>query len=101
MIGEPPSGEVRIGVFHSPRFPKSRRQPAIGLKSTALGKSKGDLQVHKDGVTVAAGAAFRQDWPQAGADYRGANVTLANGRVSLIDFFAAPCFIGEIELIDK
>ena len=27
--------------------------------------------------------------------------TLANGRVSLIDFFAAPCFIGEIELIDK
>ena len=28
-------------------------------------------------------------------------VTLANGRVSLIDFFAAPCFIGEIELIDK
>uniref|UniRef100_UPI003FEFDC2C hypothetical protein n=1 Tax=Candidatus Fimenecus sp. TaxID=3022888 RepID=UPI003FEFDC2C len=41
---------VRIGVFHSPRFPKSRRQPAIGLKSTALGKSKGDLQVHKDAV---------------------------------------------------
>ena len=26
-------------------------------------------------------------------------VTLANGRVSLIDFFAAPCFIGEIELV--
>lgn len=26
------------------------------------------------GVTVAAGAAFRQDWPQAGADYRGANI---------------------------
>lgn len=26
--------------------------------------------------------------------------TLANGRVSLIDFFAAPCFIGEIELVD-
>ena len=50
MIDEPPSGEVRIGVFHSPRFPKSRRQPAIGLKSTALGKSKGDLQVHKDAV---------------------------------------------------
>lgn len=27
--------------------------------------------------------------------------TQANGRVSLIDFFAAPCFIGEIELVDK
>lgn len=27
--------------------------------------------------------------------------TLANGRVSLIDFFAASCFIGEIELIDQ
>lgn len=27
--------------------------------------------------------------------------TSANGRVSLIDFFGAPCFIGEIELIDK
>lgn len=27
--------------------------------------------------------------------------TLANGRVSLIDFFGAPCFIGEIELVDK
>ncbi|WNN50613.1 transcriptional regulator YeiL [Hafnia alvei] len=26
--------------------------------------------------------------------------TLANGRVSLIDFFTAPCFIGEIELVD-
>ncbi|HAB1630639.1 TPA_asm: transcriptional regulator YeiL [Salmonella enterica subsp. arizonae] len=26
--------------------------------------------------------------------------TLPNGRVSLIDFFGAPCFIGEIELID-
>lgn len=26
--------------------------------------------------------------------------TLANGRVSLIDFFSAPCFIGEIELVD-
>lgn len=26
--------------------------------------------------------------------------TQANGRVSLIDFFAAPCFIGEIELVD-
>lgn len=25
----------------------------------------------------------------------------ANGRVSLIDFFGAPCFIGEIELIDR
>lgn len=25
---------------------------------------------------------------------------LANGRVSLIDFFSAPCFIGEIELVD-
>jgi CRP/FNR family putative post-exponential-phase nitrogen-starvation transcriptional regulator len=24
----------------------------------------------------------------------------ANGRVSLIDFFSAPCFIGEIELVD-
>ena len=24
MIDEPPSGEARIGVFHSPRFPKSR-----------------------------------------------------------------------------
>lgn len=27
--------------------------------------------------------------------------TLPNGRVSLIDFFGAPCFIGEIELVDK
>lgn len=27
--------------------------------------------------------------------------TLPNGRVSLIDFFGAPCFIGELELIDK
>ncbi|WP_343554308.1 transcriptional regulator YeiL [Pantoea sp.] len=27
--------------------------------------------------------------------------TLANGRVSLIDFFSANCFIGELELIDK
>lgn len=27
--------------------------------------------------------------------------TLANGRVSLIDFFGAPCFIGEIELLDQ
>ncbi|TNV19794.1 transcriptional regulator YeiL [Buttiauxella sp. B2] len=26
--------------------------------------------------------------------------TLPNGRVSLIDFFGAPCFIGEIELVD-
>lgn len=26
--------------------------------------------------------------------------TSANGRVSLIDFFTAPCFIGEIELVD-
>jgi len=26
--------------------------------------------------------------------------TQANGRVSLIDFFGAPCFIGEIELVD-
>ncbi|WP_058911906.1 transcriptional regulator YeiL [Entomohabitans teleogrylli] len=28
-------------------------------------------------------------------------VTLANGRVSLVDFFGAPCFIGEIELVDE
>lgn len=27
--------------------------------------------------------------------------TLANGRISLIDFFAAHCFIGELELIDQ
>ncbi|WP_435927173.1 transcriptional regulator YeiL [Dryocola sp. BD613] len=27
--------------------------------------------------------------------------TQANGRVSLIDFFGAPCFIGEIELVDQ
>lgn len=27
--------------------------------------------------------------------------TLANGRVSLIDFLDSPCFIGEIELIDE
>jgi cAMP-binding proteins - catabolite gene activator and regulatory subunit of cAMP-dependent protein kinases len=27
--------------------------------------------------------------------------TLPNGRVSLIDFFGAPCFIGEIELVDS
>lgn len=27
--------------------------------------------------------------------------TLPNGRVSLIDFFSAHCFIGEIELVDK
>jgi len=27
--------------------------------------------------------------------------TLANGRISLIDFFGANCFIGEIELIDQ
>lgn len=27
--------------------------------------------------------------------------TSANGRVSLIDFFGAPCFTGEIELIDQ
>ena len=26
--------------------------------------------------------------------------TLPNGKVSLIDFFNAPCFIGEIELVD-
>lgn len=26
--------------------------------------------------------------------------TLPNGRVSLIDFFSAPCFVGEIELVD-
>lgn len=25
----------------------------------------------------------------------------ANGRVSLIDFFSAPCFIGEVELVDR
>ena len=49
MIDEPPNGEVRIGVFHSPRFPKSRRQPAIGLKST-VEPVHGDLQVHKDAV---------------------------------------------------
>lgn len=28
-------------------------------------------------------------------------VTLPNGRVSLIDFFAAPCFIGEMELLNE
>lgn len=28
-------------------------------------------------------------------------VTLANGRVSLVDFFSAPCFIGEIEVLDE
>lgn len=28
-------------------------------------------------------------------------VTYPNGRVSLVDFFGAPCFIGEIELVDK
>ena len=28
-------------------------------------------------------------------------VTLANGRISLVDFFNAPCFIGEIELLDE
>ncbi|POT59690.1 transcriptional regulator YeiL [Citrobacter amalonaticus] len=28
------------------------------------------------------------------------DATLPNGRVSLIDFFGAPCFIGEIELVD-
>lgn len=28
-------------------------------------------------------------------------VTLSNGRVSLIDFFAAPCFIGEMELLNE
>lgn len=27
--------------------------------------------------------------------------TLPNGRISLIDFFCAPCFIGEIELVNK
>lgn len=27
--------------------------------------------------------------------------TLANGRISLIDFFGAPCFIGEVELVDE
>jgi CRP/FNR family putative post-exponential-phase nitrogen-starvation transcriptional regulator len=28
-------------------------------------------------------------------------VTLANGRISLVDFFSAPCFIGEIEVLDE
>lgn len=28
-------------------------------------------------------------------------VTLANGRISLVDFFSAPCFIGEIEMLDE
>ncbi len=40
---------VRADVFHSPRFPKSGRQPAIGLKST-VEPVHGDLQVHKDAV---------------------------------------------------
>ncbi|OON41886.1 transcriptional regulator YeiL [Izhakiella australiensis] len=29
------------------------------------------------------------------------HATLSNGRVSLIDFFGAPCFIGEMELINE